>query len=114
MSYVVESSNSDAKHKEVANLRWLLRHCKEVASFEVCTNKAVFIDGWTMPRREYSANFDCIMIARMKVDKNGNERKFVTQWMDHGILLDWVDRPVFRGLPIIWFSLKTVVGEWNR
>lgn len=71
----------DGSKKIVKNLGWLLRHWKEVDSFNIDTS-----------RSEYSPSLTAHM-------NNGD--RFVSYWADSSILLNWIKRPVFYGLPVI-------------
>jgi hypothetical protein len=79
----------DREGREVKNLGWLLRHWKEVESFN--------ISEWTG-----AGEAGALMIA--KLNDGG---AFVTKWADASVLRDWLRRPVFRGAPLNWFGQKT-------
>lgn len=118
MSYVV---NKDGAFKEVANLGWLLRHWDEVEAFEVLggNTKCVHLESWySNVRKNWTVapmwclpdedqpmhSMDSVMVAYLK-----DNRVYVTRWASYSVMLDWVQRPKFRGLPIRWFSLQTKI-----
>lgn len=62
--------------RRVKNLGWLLRHWKEVRSFEIVT------DG----------SMGALLIAHLD---DGQYRVWFTSY---SVLIEWLDRPVFRGV----------------
>ena len=78
MSIVIRS---DGSQKRVKNLGWLLRHWKEVESLSINTR--------------YSKD-----VATLTAHMDNGDR-FVSYWADSSILLNWIKRPVFFGLPVI-------------
>lgn len=103
MSYVV---NPDGTYKSVLNLGWLLRHWRDVASFEVLTGTARHIGGFDIPGTEADrlGQWDATLVAHLK-----DGRRYVTRFASHRVLLDWLQRPVFATVPLDWFGLKTQV-----
>ena len=74
--------------REVKNLGWLFRHWKEVDHFEILTNDTLGrCDSW---RGAY-------MIAHLR-----DGRRYETPWADRRILKRWLDRPVFRGIRVLY------------
>ena len=80
----------------VKNLGWLLRHAREVVAFEV----------FEIEHRSGMQVKDVRMIAHVD-----NGSTFETEWADRRVCYKWLDRPLFRGLPIAWFSIKRQVGD---
>jgi hypothetical protein len=80
------------------NLGWLLLHWVDVAKFDVTniykTDAIANPDHW-----------DCALIATLR-----DGRKFATPFASKSVLLDWLDRPRFRGLPLRWFGYHGVAG----
>lgn len=78
---------STAYGKPVKNLGWLLRHWKCVRSFEIREHPPV------------SSGFqpDAHLIAHLK-----DGGTYETGFSCSRILLDWIDRPIFRGVPQDW------------
>jgi len=76
---------STARGRPVKNLGWLLRHWKEVESFTI------------LPHPPCSGIADCILVANLK-----DVETYQTGFGCASVLKDWLDRPVFRGLPIDW------------
>jgi hypothetical protein len=103
MSYVVKT---DGSYREVTNLGWLLNHWKDVASFEVLTGTALNIGGFQMPDtdRDRLGQWDATLVAHLR-----DGRRYVTRFASHRVLLDWLQRPVFKTVPLTWFGLETKV-----
>ena len=71
--------------KQVKNLGWLLRHWKDVKNFDVTLTKGeitltAFSDDWF----------------------------YTTDYASLSVLHNWLNRPVFVGLPINWLSADRV------
>lgn len=75
----------NGKTKAVKNLGWLLRHWKEIYSFEV----AYATDGY-------------ILTAF------GDDWVFTTDYASLSVLHGFLNRPVFVGLPVAWLSADSV------
>ena len=92
MATVIFTNNSN---KQVTNLGWLLRHWRNVDYFTV------------LIAREDSA-YECILVASLKdLTLRGKEaQSYVTAFASSNVLVDFLDRPVFRSLLINWY------GEW--
>ncbi len=80
MTFIIRS---DGSQKNVKNLGWLLRHWRDVKSLSVDTGKKEYVSPVSLT-------------AHMS---NGD--RFVSYWADSSILLNWIKRPVFYGLPVI-------------
>jgi len=72
--------------RAVKNLGWLLKHWKEVESFEM--------------RDDY------VLMARLR-----GRNIYAIKWADPTVARDWLSRPVFRGIPVRWFGEDTKAGE---
>ncbi|WNM70258.1 hypothetical protein [Myxococcus phage Mx1] len=85
--------------KEVKNLRWLRRNWEEVDRFEVVS--PTFSEG---PLRGFiaSPNTEAILIAYMKTPGDW----YMTGFSSRRVLLEFLDRPVFQGLPLTWYGVK--------
>lgn len=73
--------------KPVKNLGWLLRNWQLVKSFTVIPH----------PEVSQGSQPDAVLIAHLK----GNG-EYQTGFASREILKDWLNRPVFRGLPVEW------------
>ena len=82
------------KHTRVQNLGWLLRHWKDVVRFEV------------VGATRFRPNAQAVLLAHMR-DGSGYEADFASET----VLRDWINRPVFRGVPVVWFGEEKVVGQ---
>lgn len=112
---------TETKPLAVKNLGWLLRNWKTVELIEVLHPWVVRIRPtgaysslspipWhDIPDDARNEPFDCWLVARMR-----DGSTYVSSFADSSLLLNWLDRPVFRGLPLSWFDLPTKVGEWNQ
>jgi hypothetical protein len=76
--------------RQVQNLGWLIRHWKDVKSFDISEGPVA------------STSWDAVMVAHLN-----NGGAYVTTWADKTVLRDWLHRPVFRGAPLNWFGQKT-------
>lgn len=81
----------NGKRKDVQNLGWLLRHWKDVVSFETKDNGSIT---------------GCDLIAHL--DNGG---RYVAQWASRSIMVRWLKRPVFigvklNGMPITKLPVK--------
>lgn len=83
----------EGKVKNVQNLGWLLRHWKDVESFQVFA-----LPENTVWRAELRANL-----------KDG--RIYQTEFASESVLWNWLDRPVFKGALLNWAGEKTVCGS---
>lgn len=103
MSYVV---NADGSYREVLNLGWLLRHWQEVQGFEVLTGTARHIGGFEVPNTDQDrlGQWDATLVAHLR-----DGRRYVSRFASHRVLLDWLQRPVFKTVPLVWFGLETKV-----
>jgi len=77
---------STVNGRTVKNLGWLLRHWKEVKSFTI------------EPHPPSDTIAECVLVATLK---NG-AGEYRTGFACKDILRDWLNRPVFRGLPQTW------------
>lgn len=81
--------NTDGSVKTVKNLGWLLKNWQIVESFEVFGAESL---RWQ----------ECVLVAHLK-----DGRKYSTNWASRMVCRDWLTRPVFRTLPLIWFGEET-------
>jgi hypothetical protein len=80
----------DGEEKEVKNLGWVLRHWKDVKRFVVCLS--------------LNPDDDCLLVAVLK-----DGRAYTSGFGARETCARFLDRPVFRGLPLRWFGeVKTV------
>lgn len=77
---------STANGRPVKNLGWLLRHWKDVTGFVITDHP---------PVKNGIADADCVLVATLH---GGGEYK--TGFASHKLLTMWLDRPVFRGVPV--------------
>jgi hypothetical protein len=106
MSYVV---NPDGTSRQVTNLGWLLTHSDEVEKFEVIGNMRFIRLGkirWEYPDKSFYETGDSILIAHLK-----DGRFYIVQWLSYKVMLDWLHRPKFIGLPIVWFGWAMKIGQ---
>ena len=78
---------------EVKNLRWLLCHWLQVSTFKVERNPNPV---WDAILSAY--NRDGVLI-------------YQTSFGSSSVLWDFLNRPVFKGLPLDWFGLETFCGK---
>lgn len=78
--------------REVKNLRWLLRHNNTINFLEVGN---VVIDGK----------------LRHVLRAVSDTWRYEALFLDIRILHSWLNRPVFRGLPLYWLGTKTTVAN---
>jgi hypothetical protein len=76
------------KVTEVKNLGWLLRNWKRVTRFEV---------GPARPDSKYW--HACHLTAFL-----AGGGRYECHWADKDVCKDWLHRPVFRTLPVLWFG----------
>jgi hypothetical protein len=110
MSYVIAQ---DGTHKAVTNLGWLLRNSDEVFRFDVHGGDTRVVNVYpgqpgapstfTIPD-EPRGSMDSVMVAHLR-----DGRTFVTRWTSYAVMLDWLQRPKFSGLPMRWFALETTI-----
>lgn len=84
--------NTDGTVKPVKNLGWLLRNWQDVARIEI-----------HQPDCHRFENWDVLMVAHLK-----DGRRYSTTWADAGVCRAWLNRPVFRGLPLNFIGEETV------
>ena len=77
--------------KPVKNLGWLLRHWKAVESFTIEPHPPV----------THGFEPDAVLIAHLK-----GGVIYKTGFSCSSILRDWLNRPVFRGVPQTWSLAK--------
>ncbi len=87
----------DGTEKEVRNLGWLLRHDEDVEWFEVHQYYQYYGDRHGV--------WDCTFCAHLK-----DGRRFVTEFASRGVLWEWLDRPKFQCLPVLWFGAVVPAG----
>ncbi len=77
--------------KQVKNLGWLLRHWREVKSFDVCPSG----------NSSYEAH----------VTAFSDDWFYTTDYASLRVLHKWLNRRVFVGLPINWMSVQVKIGS---
>lgn len=82
---------SKGEPKQVKNLGWLLRNWKLIKRIEL--------------RPCDDPHTPCWMDAY-----TSDERWFSCSWSDEDVCWHWLDRPVFRTLPLLWFGMETTCG----
>lgn len=89
--------------KRVVNLGWLIRHREEI--IHPIQGITFFVRGWRYGERIGVPPIGPLTVERFRpvlfVNMN-DERTYATQFMDAGVLRDWLDRPSFRGFLIDW------------
>lgn len=78
----------NGKIRPVKNLGWLLRNWKNVEAFV-----------WFRRAPSVSQTWDGILVAVMRASDI-----YLTTYQSEGVMLSWINRPVFRGLPFIYAS----------
>ena len=79
--------------RRLTNLGWLLRNWQQVTSFEVF-------------RPSPGDSSDIIMAALLR---DGDF--YVTTWASRSVMQNWLDRPVFQGVPVKWHVPTERRGE---
>jgi len=85
-SVVTEEGRSHA----VKNLGWLLRNWKQITRFEL--------------QRDHGPAQEALMVAYFP---HGH---YTTNWASWNLMLAWLDRPIFRGLPVSLDGASDKVG----
>lgn len=80
----------DGTSRQVKNLGWLRRHWKDVEGFRLVR--------LTQKRREYP-QWEGLMVAYLKGTVPFCEYRVL--WANSELMLSWLDRPIFRGLPVM-------------
>lgn len=88
MAHVV---SPEGKKKDVKNLGWLIRNWKSVESFSISKSN----------EPGYGAT-GAHMVAHLR-----SGGMYVTEWASKEVCRDWLRRPVFRGIELVWFGEKT-------
>lgn len=78
------------KPRPIKNLGWLLRHSDEVKSFEIKPSEL--------------RGSDCLLVAHLY------DGTYSTPFNDAKILKDWIRRPLFKGVPVVWVYPEPAVG----
>ena len=82
--------------KPVKNLGWLLRNWREVDSFE------------TIMRKDPNDPMSTTLVAYMR----DNVTVYCSsKWRGYHTLANWLNRPVFEGVPIRWFGRMATVDD---
>lgn len=89
-------TDPDGNTRPVKNLGWILRNWKRIDRFEVTHYPP---DGKSCPP-------DAWLVAYTR-----DGYVYRTPYADRGVLAGFIDRPVFRGLPILWYGEARTVGE---
>lgn len=108
-------TQADGKTVDVQNLGWLMRHWRDVAGFEVMPPSqrwhVLAVPGGE--RRDVLGDVnaqsgypDCLLLARLK-----DGGLYATHYASIDVLRRWLDRPVFRSLPVAWFGVKLTIGK---
>ena len=71
-------TKANGKIVKVKNLGWLLKHWKKVESF-------------TLAKKAYSGE----MVGHLK-----DNVTYRCQWASYNLMIEWLNRPVFRGVKI--------------
>ena len=85
----------DGKNKTVKNLGWLRAHSAEVSHFQVATQLV-----GKYGKGEGLLNAIC---------RDG--KRFSNSWASDKLMLIWLDRPVFQGLPITVDGALYAIGD---
>lgn len=91
----IESPNGDVRH--VKNLGWLLRHWKEIVRFDWITNP----NAYRWPDGTLSAYL-----------RDGDVYRI--EWGSGTVCQRWLNRPIFRGLPIDWDGRRHIIQKGCR
>lgn len=81
--------------RRILNLGWLLQNWKEITEFDIIPKET--LDRF-YPADE-SRSFDVVLIGSRR-----NGSFYVSRFSSSSILEQWLDRPVFRGVPVHWHS----------
>lgn len=85
--------------RRVKNLGWLLKHWSDVVGFEI-RHPAYTEPGYC--NRQHKTDTVCYMVAHLQ-----DGRTFETNWADPSICRDWIRRPRFRGMDLIWYGERS-------
>lgn len=85
----------DGKSKAVKNLGWLLRHAADVERFEVSTGLTGRYGGG-----------EGLLNAVLS-----DGRKYATSFASDSLMLQWLDRPVFKGAVIRVDGMTSAIGS---
>ncbi len=83
--------------KEIKNLGYMLRNWKEIESIQVGNFEEYEGKGMSP---------DCFMSVDFQDGKI-----YTTGFMSKSVLASWLDRPVLRGLPVLWFGAELTIGK---
>lgn len=90
---VTTRKDGEVKTRYVKNLGWLLRHWKDVQEFRLSEHRDIYGSVAATDRR-----------VRMDVHLAGKDTAtdvtYTAFWYDAEVCYGWLDRPVFRGLPV--------------
>jgi hypothetical protein len=88
----------DGTVKKVKNLGYILRNWKQI--------EAIQVDNFVSEDTTRSMKPE----AFMSVDFTDG-RIYTTGFMSKAVLVEWLDRPVLRGLSIYWFGKELTIGK---
>lgn len=73
--------------KQVKNLGWLLKHWRDVDHFET----------------EMLPSGEVLMVAYLR-----DGGTYQTNWASPNVMRQWLHRPVFRGIRVVWMGEETI------
>lgn len=89
--------------RSVKNMGWLFAHAREVESFVVDRQSLL---------REFGIHTEAIVPGArhaLIVFLRG-QKMFLSEYSGMDVLVRWLDRPSWRGLPIIWYGDEVTIG----
>lgn len=93
-SFVISAIGNPCKIRKVKNLGWILRHWKDILSVKFHYN-----------RLESFTNDGLVEFYLL------DGRKYFTDYASFDVFLNWIDRPIFRGLPLTIASFGKSFGH---
>jgi hypothetical protein len=87
------------KPRKVLNLGWLLKHARWAVEVNVVKHR----DG----SATLQVDLDTRHIKNLHVGR-GSAYRYVTDFADYSICLEWIDRPVFRGLDLFKWECNCI------
>jgi hypothetical protein len=88
--------NRNGRVTRVKNLGWLLRNWQDVTSLEVREATPDY----------QSRMIECVLSANLRCGGY-----YETSFSSSYVLSHWINRPVFKGVPLDWYGVKTTVGQ---
>src|SRR6266498_6014214 len=90
-------NESDGRHFHPRNLGWLLRHATEIDELRVAP-----IDG-AAPEYESPGQQGWFKATSHRLNAYSDGRiRYAVIFADGSLLRQWIHRPVFRSLPLLW------------